>query len=235
MIHSTVCIQKYSTASSMTNISNGATNINSSSSMKSSSPNDTLSHSAPNASSESLGKFTTAATPSWSESATVLNNSTTEFYIPTSDLESKLHALREQSNKLSQELTQRLATSESGQNLMQIGPSLSTLPPDLHSLITCIKPLLHDVEEYVEANAVELERLEQYQLNIEACSARAQHARQCVALYEDLSAGERDVKRELLFMKKDSFSLVGDGGLDDGSGREDISGQFFYFLLLLKM
>jgi hypothetical protein len=95
----------------------------------------------------------------------------------------------------------------------------------LQSLITCIKPLLHDVEEYVEANAVELERLEQYQLNIEACSARAQHARQCVALYEDLCAGERDVKRELVLMKKDSFSLLGDGGLDDGSGREENSGQ----------
>jgi hypothetical protein len=91
------------------------------------------------------------------------------------------------------------------------------------------------VEEYVDANAVELERLEQYQLNIQACSARARHARQCVALYEDLCAGERDVQRELVLMKKDSFALVGDVGLDDVSGREDNSGQFVTVVLLVHL
>lgn len=212
-------MQQYSSAASIPNFRNGTMN----SSMKSP-PNDppsssTSSTSMPNASG-TLGLSTT--TPSWSFSSKT-NEST--GCIPTAELESKLQSLREQSNRLSQELTQRLATSESGQNLMQIGPSLSTLPPDLHSLITCIKPLLHDVEEYVEANTVELDRLQHYQLSIEASSARAQHARQCVALYEDLCAGERDVKRDLVLMKKDSFSTVGEGALDDSGGREDNSSE----------
>jgi len=143
-------------------------------------------------------------------------------FISTAELESKLQSLREQSNKLSQELTQRLATSESGQNLMQIGPSLSTLPPDLHSLITCIQPLLNDVEEYVEANSVELNRLQQYQLDIEACSTRAQHARQCASIYEDLCAGERDVQRDLALLKNFSTVVAGDGPFDDNV-KEDYS------------
>jgi len=133
--------------------------------------------------------------------------------LSTMELESKLQSLRGQSNKLSQELTQRLATSESGQNLMQIGPSLSTLPPDLHSLITCVQPLLSDVEEYEETNTKELDRLHQYQEIIDSSSARARHARHCVALFEDLCAGERDVKRDVALQKKESFSA---GGLSDG-------------------
>ena len=145
-------------------------------------------------------------------------------FISTSELESKLQTLREQSNKLSQELTQRLATSESGQNLMQIGPSLSTLPPDLHSLITYIQPLLNDVEEYVEANSVELNRLQQYQLDIEACSTRAQHARQCASIYEDLCAGERDVQRDLALLKNSSTVAAGDGPFDDIT-KEDYSSK----------
>jgi hypothetical protein len=61
-----------------------------------------------------------------------------EEFIPsnlsTSALENKLRQLREESNQLNQELPKKLASSQSGQNLLHIGSSLSTLPPDLHSL-----------------------------------------------------------------------------------------------------
>ena len=53
--------------------------------------------------------------------------------LSTVALDHKLRCLREISNQHSQALTQKLANSQSGQNLLHIGSSLSTLPPDLHS------------------------------------------------------------------------------------------------------
>eukprot|EP00569_Conticribra_weissflogii_P009422 CAMPEP_0171371436 /NCGR_PEP_ID=MMETSP0879-20121228/8638_1 /TAXON_ID=67004 /ORGANISM="Thalassiosira weissflogii, Strain CCMP1336" /LENGTH=188 /DNA_ID=CAMNT_0011880033 /DNA_START=50 /DNA_END=613 /DNA_ORIENTATION=- len=77
----------------------------------------------------------------------------------TPHLQSRLSSLRAQSHALSTELTKKLATSRSGQSLLHIGPSLSTLPPDLALLSESLAPLLKEVEEYEKCNRDELERL----------------------------------------------------------------------------
>ena len=115
--------------------------------------------------------------------------------LPTAALESKLKTLREQSQKHSQALTQKLATSQSGQNLLHIGTSLSTLPPDLHSLLTQLHPLLSQVEDYETSS---LERLKQFvhrANEVRILQRRMQHAHECAQLYEDLLASEQTIQR----------------------------------------
>jgi len=119
----------------------------------------------------------------------------------TTTLETKLKSLRNASNDLSHSLTQKLATSKSGQDLLHIGPSLSTLPPDLSTLESELRPLLEDLNVYANGNREELARVERYKEEIVLSSGRASHAHECAALYEDLLAGERDVKRDAQMVK----------------------------------
>jgi len=74
-------------------------------------------------------------------------------------LQSRLSQLKIQSQNLSTELTKKLASSRSGQSLLNIGPSLSTLPPDLTSLIDALSPLLSEVSNYESINIDELTKL----------------------------------------------------------------------------
>lgn len=116
--------------------------------------------------------------------------------LPTSALEAKLRTLREQSQKHSQALTQKLATSQSGQNLLHIGTSLSTLPPDLHSLLTQLHPLLSATEGNEKECFELLEKLVACANDIRILQRRIDNAQECAQLYQDLEAAERNVKRD---------------------------------------
>jgi len=116
--------------------------------------------------------------------------------LPTTALEAKLRTLREQSQKHSQALTQKLATSQSGQNLLHIGTSLSTLPPDLHSLLTQLHPLLSATEGNEKECYELLQKLVACANDIRILQRRIDNAQECAQLYEDLEAAERDVKRD---------------------------------------
>ena len=105
-------------------------------------------------------------------------------------LENHLHALREKSNALSQTLTQKLATGQSGQNLLHIGPSLSTLPPDLYSLESNLTPLIKDVEVYDETCRTELSRIVQLGNKVRIAQRRSRQAKECAGMYHDLMAAE---------------------------------------------
>ena len=116
--------------------------------------------------------------------------------MPTSALESKLRMLREKSNEHSQILTQKLASSQSGQNLLHIGTSLSSLPPDLHSLLTQLHPVLSAAESTEHQQLQKLQTLVQHANEIRSEQRRTAHAADCAELYLDLLAAERDVKRD---------------------------------------
>jgi hypothetical protein len=121
--------------------------------------------------------------------------------LPTSALEAKMRTLREQSQKHSQALTQKLATSQSGQNLLHIGTSLSTLPPDLHSLLTQLHPLLSATEGTEKEFFEILQKLVACANDIRILQRRIENARDCAQLYEDLEASERDVNRDARYRR----------------------------------
>jgi chromosome segregation ATPase len=121
--------------------------------------------------------------------------------LPTSALEAKLRTLREQSQKHSQALTQKLATSQSGQNLLHIGTSLSTLPPDLHSLLTQLHPLLSATEGMEKECSEILQKLVACANDIRIFQRRIDNARDCFQLYEDLEASERDIHRDAKYRR----------------------------------
>jgi hypothetical protein len=116
--------------------------------------------------------------------------------LPSAVLETKLKQLRQDSAALSQSLTQKLANSQSGQNLLHIGPSLSTLPPDLSTLLTNLSPLLDDVTDYERANLAELTRIVDAGTAIRLAQRRADHASDCTDLLQDLMAAETNIKRD---------------------------------------
>ncbi|KAL3903908.1 MAG: hypothetical protein SGARI_005167 [Bacillariaceae sp.] len=128
----------------------------------------------------------------------------------TSALESKRKDLKEKSNKHSQILTAKLASSQSGQNLLHIGTSLSTLPPDLHSLLTQLHPVLSSAESTEKQYLQRLERLVQCGNEIRVEERRVQHAKDCAELYQDLLAAENVVKKDAAQRR--------DAQLDSGGG-----------------
>lgn len=143
--------------------------------------------------------------------------------LPTASLEAKLRTLREQSQKHSQALTQKLATSQSGQNLLHIGTSLSTLPPDLHSLLTQLHPLLSGTEENEKEYYELLQKLVASANEIRILQRRIDNAQECAQLYEDLEASERDVKRDVRYRRSPN---------DVNFEQDGILGASFYLDLL---
>lgn len=141
--------------------------------------------------------------------------------LSTQALEQKLITLREQSNKHSQTLTQKLATSQSGQNLLHIGSSLSTLPPDLHALLTQLHPVLSAAESSEKQHLSNLQKLVTCGNEIRVQQRRLDHASQCAELYEDLLAAERHVQRDAAMRKR---NVVSANSKDEGeAGR---AGEF---------
>lgn len=138
------------------------------------------------------------------------DDSTNNKYVPTamstSALESKLKDLRGKSNKHSQILTAKLASSQSGQNLLHIGTSLSTLPPDLHSLLTQLHPVLSCAETTEKDYLQRLQRLVNCGNDIRFEERRVDNARECAGLYEDLLAAENKVRTDASQRRSKDFS-----------------------------
>lgn len=108
-------------------------------------------------------------------------------------LETKLRILREKSNTLSASLTQKLASSRSGQNLLHIGSSLSSLPPDLHLLLQELHPMLHESETLKVDLEKKLQTVAKRGMEIRESQMRIENAAECAELYEDLVSAERHV------------------------------------------
>ena len=119
----------------------------------------------------------------------------------TSTLQAKLKELKENANKHSQILTAKLASSQSGQNLLHIGTSLSTLPPDLHSLLTQLHPVLSAAESTEKQFLQRLEKLVDCGNEIRAQKRRVEHAHECADLYLDLLACEQIVERDVKYRR----------------------------------
>ncbi|KAL3913714.1 MAG: hypothetical protein SGARI_000517 [Bacillariaceae sp.] len=107
----------------------------------------------------------------------------------TSALENKLKDLKEKSNKHSQILTAKLASSQSGQNLLHIGTNL-------HSLLTQLHPVLSSAESTEKQYLQRLERLVQCGNEIRLEERRVEHAKDCAELYQDLLAAENVVETD---------------------------------------
>jgi len=131
--------------------------------------------------------------------------------LSTLALEQKLKTLRDQSNQHSAALTQRLATSQSGQNLLHIGSSLSTLPPDLHALLQQLHPILSEAESLEQDHVGLLTKWVGLGNEIRADQRRVVHAQECQEYLEDLDAAERNVVRVLRHQKKATGLSVEEG------------------------
>jgi ElaB/YqjD/DUF883 family membrane-anchored ribosome-binding protein len=135
---------------------------------------------------------------------------TSEQMIPsnlsTTALEHKLQKLRDQAAQHSQILTQKLASSQSGQNLLHMGTSLTTLPPDLHNLLTQLHPVLAAAEQTEEEQRQALQRLVQVATQIRQQERRVQQAAACAVAYADLLAAEGAVQRDLDARRNSSSS-----------------------------
>ena len=154
----------------------------------------------------------------------------------TSALEMKLRKLRDDSQKLSQVLTQKLASSQSGQDLLHIGTSLSTLPPDLHSLLSGLHPVLAAAEDAESAISKALTQVVDVAQSVRRERRRCEEAESSANLYADLTAAEAVVasernystnatnasgrRQEQILEKLLNASPSEDGGddLDDGGG-----------------
>jgi len=118
-------------------------------------------------------------------------------------LNSKLNALQERSATLSSTLTARLASSPSGQSLLHIGPSLSTLPPDLQSLLSSLEPILKQVTEYKHLNQQELSRIVSTGNSIKKEFRRNVNARECADLLKELVSVENIVHERIKHVETD--------------------------------
>jgi hypothetical protein len=148
--------------------------------------------------------------------------------LSTQALELKLQTLRDQSNKHSQALTQKLATSQSGQNLLHIGSSLSTLPPDLHALLTQLHPVLSSAESAEKQYLATLQKLVTSANDIRLAQRRVDHAVECAHLYQDLCAAEQQVmtrnKRNVLLV---AVANGDDDTSDAAADMEDLRGTLY--------
>ena len=134
----------------------------------------------------------------------------------TSALENKWKDLKAKSNKHSQILTAKLASSQSGQNLLHIGTSLQTLPPDLHSLLTQLHPVLSCAETAEKEYLKRLQKLVQYGNDIRFEERRVENTRECAGLYEDMLAAEHRLRKDASQRK----------GNTDLSSDDELSGMF---------
>ena len=140
----------------------------------------------------------------------------------TSALENKLKDLRTRSNKRSQILTAKLASSQSGQNLLHIGTSLSSLPPDLHSLLTQLHPVLSCAETAEKEYLQRLQSLMNCGKNIRFEERRVNNARECAGIYKDLLAAEKKIRVDS-FQRRVTHDLWGSPVTAHGGDDNDFS------------
>ena len=108
----------------------------------------------------------------------------------TAALEAKLRQVRDAAQEHSQVLTQKLASSPSGQNLLHIGTSLSTLPPDLHTLLTHMHPFVNVLEGFEKDQRKALTTLVDKATAIRQDQHRVLTAERAADLYADLTSAE---------------------------------------------
>ena len=108
----------------------------------------------------------------------------------TGSLETKLRQVRDAAQEHSQKLTQKLASSPSGQNLLHIGTSLSTLPPDLHTLLTHMHPFVNVLEGFEQDQRKALITLVEKATAIRQDQHRVRAAKRAADLYADLTSAE---------------------------------------------
>ncbi|KAL7580837.1 hypothetical protein ACA910_001110 [Epithemia clementina (nom. ined.)] len=142
---------------------------------------------------ETLSSSTTTAT-THSVDLESLIPSIVPASLSTSGLEHRLRQLREASTQHSQILTQKLASSQSGQNLLHMGSALSTLPPDLQNLMAQLQPFLNAVEQAEQDELQRLETLVATASKVQHKSRRIQQAHAAANLYADLQAAELAVE-----------------------------------------
>jgi hypothetical protein len=146
--------------------------------------------------------------------------------ISNAALEAKLKTLKEQSTKHSQILTQKLASSQSGQNLLHMGSSLSTLPPDLHSMLQNLHPLLSATETYEKAQKSELDKILDIQASIRHQTQRCEQAAEAAEIYQDLVAAERTVQRDLQLQRYGSTGLAQNSNVvEEGNSDGEVDGK----------
>lgn len=146
-----------------------------------------------------------------------------------SALEAKAKQLREQSASHSQILTQKLASSQSGQNLLHMGTSLSTLPPDLHSLLQNVHPLLSATEATEKQQIAQLDQLVQTRQEILHQEKRCQQAAAAADIYQDLVAAEMTVRRDLNWRRYGTMDPNKEDGDSDEDGEDDEEGRSTVF------
>jgi len=157
-------------------------------------------------------------------------------------LQSRLSQLKTQSQNLSTELTKKLASSRSGQSLLNIGPSLSTLPPDLTSLIDALSPLLSEVSNYESINIDELTKLVNQGKVVQCTIQKQEYAMKCSEIYNELVSAEEilkiDAGRRMTDMlgngkggdKKNGGEEMDDVDLSDSDDEDDDEGTSFVFV-----
>lgn len=119
-----------------------------------------------------------------------------EPLLSNAELETKGKELQSKSLLLSAALTQKLATSQSGQNLLHMGTSLSsTLPPDLHTLLQNLHPLASSCEATEKCIATELERTVATETRLVQQLERERVATKAAQTLTDLMAAEDIVQR----------------------------------------
>ena len=144
-------------------------------------------------------------------SSTTSNNMTNTTTTTTQQLQQRLSSLKVQSSNLSSELTKRLATSRSGQSLLHIGPSLSTLPPDLSSLTDAITPLITDITNYESSTIIEYKQLIGQYNTINTLLIRNKYAKECSTLYNELVVAENIVLFDVEQRMKEVTVVSGSG------------------------
>jgi len=108
---------------------------------------------------------------------------------------------------------------------LHIGSSLSTLPPDLHALLTQLHPVLSAAESTEKQHLSNLQKLVTSGNEIRLEQRRVNHASQCANIYEDLIFAERRVKRDANLRKRN----VLEGYSNDKEN--DILGKFVSLFL----
>ena len=135
-------------------------------------------------------------------------------------LQSRLSQLKTQSQNLSTELTKKLASSRSGQSLLNIGPSLSTLPPDLTSLIDALSPLLSEVSNYESTNIDELTKLVNQGKVVQCTIQKQEYAMKCSEIYNELVSAEEILKMDAGRRMTDMLGSSSGKGGDKKKGEE---------------
>jgi hypothetical protein len=140
-------------------------------------------------------------------------------YLSTAALEQRLRKLKDESNAQSQLLTQKLAESQSGQNLLHMSTRLSTLPPLLHSLLQQLHPVLSSVEHAEKGTLDQLQRIRHHVVSVRIEQRRASHAVECSNLYRGVLSAERVLQQQRLYLRDTKANKLHNGSGSGASSR----------------